>query len=175
MDKGKVLHATQEGVHVLRFVGDIRYPLAPSVNRFVDDLFRDSVPSGFVIDLTETEVIDSTSLGVLARIANRMRQCGGPRVTIVSNRQDINEVLANMRFYKVFDIVAPSGAVVAEGEQLVPEHEMDRSEMTRTVIETHRALMALSVSNRELFRDLVAALEKEEDEADRSGAGSPNE
>jgi anti-anti-sigma factor len=171
MDKGKVLHATQEGVHVLRFVGDIRYPLAPSVNRFVDDLFRDSVPSGFVIDLTETKVIDSTSLGALARIAHRMRQCGGPRVTIVSNRQDINEVLANMHFYKVFDIVAPSGAAVEWGE-LVPEHEMDRSEMTRTVIETHRALMALSVSNRELFRDLVAALEKEE--VARSGVGSSN-
>jgi anti-anti-sigma factor len=166
MDEGKVLHASEGGVHVLRFVGDIRYPLAPSLNRFVEELFAKSAPSGFVVDLTETAVIDSTSLGVLARIANRMRECGGPRVTIVSNRQDVNELLASMGFYEVFDIVGEARTALAD-EATIPGREMDQAELGRTVIETHRALMALSASNRELFRDLVDAVEREQEEADR--------
>jgi anti-anti-sigma factor len=160
MDEGKVLHASRAGVHVLRFVGDIRYPVAPSVNRFVDELFGECAPAGFVVDLTETAVIDSTSLGVLARIANRMRECGGPRVIIVSNRPDINEVLASLGFCDVFDIVGESPAAPAD-EAAIPARDMDQAELARTVIETHRALMALSASNRELFRDLVTALERE--------------
>jgi anti-anti-sigma factor len=166
MDEDKVLHASRNGIHVLRFVGDIRYPLAPSVNRFIDELFRDSVPKGFAIDLTETQAIDSTSLGVLGRLANRMRECGAGRVTIVSDREDINEVLVSMGFHEVFDIVTRSGLDAGE-EEPIPVQAPDRTGITGAVLEAHRALMALSEHNRELFRDLVAAIEQEEQQADR--------
>jgi anti-anti-sigma factor len=159
MDDPKVLYATHDGVHVLRFVGDIRYPIAPSVDRFVDQLFSAGVPAGFIIDLTETRNIDSTSLGVLGRIANRMRERGGPRVTILSNRVPINEVLTSMSFDEVFDIV--KDVELAAGDaQVLPVEEADRGSMVRTVVEAHRTLMAMSEHNRELFRDLVTALEK---------------
>ena len=89
MDKGNVLHASHEDVHVLRFIGDIRYPLSPSIDRFLDGIFAGPEPAGFVIDLTETDSIDSTNLGLLARIARRMQSLDARRVTIVSNRADI--------------------------------------------------------------------------------------
>ena len=160
MDRGKVLHAAHEGVHLLRFVGEIRYPLAPSVNRYVDEIFSNTVPRAFVLDLTETRAIDSTSLGGLGRIANRMREIGGPRVTIISNRPDINEVLISMAFDEVFEIVPDAERAARESREL-PIEEVDRESMRRTVLEAHRILMALSEHNRELFRDLVAAFEAE--------------
>ena len=36
MDNGKVLHASQDDVHVLRFIGNIRYTLSPSIVRFLE-------------------------------------------------------------------------------------------------------------------------------------------
>ena len=155
----QVLYANHEGVHCLRFVGDIRYPLAPSVNRFVDELFEAQVPKGFMIDLTQTRGIDSTSLGVLARIANRMQEQGGPRVTIVSTHHDVTETLLTMGFGEVFDIVTEPPAVSAA--KAVPVEEADRDSLARTVVEAHRILMSLNEYNRELFRDLAAVLERE--------------
>jgi anti-anti-sigma factor len=155
----QVLYASRDGVHCLRFVGDIRYALAPSVNRFVDDLFRTEVPQDFVIDLTQTRIIDSTSLGVIARIANHMHEHGAPRVTIVSTRHDVTEILLTMGFDEVFDIVTEPPAVPAV--KALPVEEADRDSLARTVVEAHRILMSLNECNRELFRDLVAVLERE--------------
>ncbi|MGB5179284.1 MAG: STAS domain-containing protein, partial [Gammaproteobacteria bacterium] len=74
MDNGNVLHASHDDVHVLRFIGDIRYPLSPSIDRYLEQIFAGPKPAGFVIDLTETDSIDSTNLGLLARLATRMQR-----------------------------------------------------------------------------------------------------
>ncbi len=109
MDNGNVLHARHGDVHVLRFIGDIRYTLSPSLERFLEVIFAGPKPAGFIIDLTETDSIDSTNLGLLARIANRMQALRAPRITVVSNRADINSVLTSMALDEVFDIVEDTG------------------------------------------------------------------
>ena len=110
MASGKVLYATHGGVHVLRFMGEVGYTLGPDLARFVDGLFTGAPPLGFVLDLREASHIDSTNLGLLASIANRMQERGGSRVTLVSDREDINEILFNMGFDEVFDIVEDTAA-----------------------------------------------------------------
>ena len=114
MADGKVLHASHDGVHVLRYIGDIRYTLTPSINRFLEGVFAGPKPAGFVIDLTQADSIDSTNLGQLARIAMRMQELEAPRVTLVSNRTDINSVLASMALDEVFDIVEDTGTDAGE-------------------------------------------------------------
>ncbi len=160
MRDGNVLYARQGAVHVLRFVGDIRYTLSPSVERFVDGLFGTARPEGFVVDLTETRSIDSTNLGLLARITNRMRAQGGPPVTLVSARDDINELLTCIGFDEVFEIVR-DGTPVAEQTEAVPVAEPERNDMARTMLAAHRTLMSLNEHNREQFRDVVALLERQ--------------
>jgi anti-anti-sigma factor len=161
MFEDRVLCAVHDGIHVLRYVGDIRAPLAPAIQRFADALLEREVPQGLVIDLTDARAIDSTNLGVLARIANRMHERGGPRVTIVSCRRDINEVLMTMGFDEVFNIVRDIGAAPPDTQPL-PVAEDDRETLLRTVLEAHRALVAMNEQNREVFRDLVAVLEQQE-------------
>ncbi|MGD8629780.1 MAG: STAS domain-containing protein [Gammaproteobacteria bacterium] len=159
MADGKVLHASHDGVHVLRYIGDIRYTLTPSINRFLEGVFAGPKPAGFVIDLTQADSIDSTNLGQLARIAMRMQELEAPRVTLVSNRTDINSVLASMALDEVFDIVEDTGPV-AGAERELPQADADKETLARTLIDAHRALMELSEHNEEMFRDVVASLEK---------------
>ncbi len=159
MDDGKVLHASHDGVHVLRYIGDIRYTLSPSIDRFLEGIFTGTKPAGFVIDLTETDSIDSTNLGLLARIAMRMQSLDAPQVTLLSNRADINSVLTSMALDEVFDIVDESGPVTGPSQEL-PRVNVDREVLSRTLIDAHRALMELNERNREMFRDVVAYMEK---------------
>ena len=159
MDNGNVLHASHKDVHVLRFIGDIRYTLSPSIDRFLEEIFASSKPAGFVIDLTETDSIDSTNLGLLTRLATRMQRLDAQQVTIVSNRADINSVLNSMALDEVFDIVEDT-CLETDATQEVPQEDADRETLAHTLIEAHRALMVLNERNREMFRDVVASLEK---------------
>jgi len=159
MDNDKVLHASDNDVHVLRFIGNIRYTLTPSIDHFLERLFSGPKPAGFVIDLTETDSIDSTNLGLLARLAKRMQALDTRRITIVSNRPDINSVLNSMALNEVFDIVENT-CLETEALQEVPQQDVDKQTLTRTLIKTHRALMDLNEHNRNIFRDVVTALEK---------------
>jgi anti-anti-sigma factor len=160
MENGKILHAVgQDGIHVLRFVGDVRYTLGHSLDRFLDALFAGPVPAGFVIDLTATECIDSTNLGLLVRIAREMDNRGAPRVTLISDRQDINDVLTSMALDEVFDVVSRAPLPVGAARE-VPRRDADREALSRTLLKAHRALMELSEHNAETFRDVVAKLEE---------------
>lgn len=159
MENAKILHASHDGIHVLRFVGDIRYTLGHSLDRFLEGLFAGPTPAGFVIDLTATDCIDSTNLGLLVRIAREMHHHGAPRVTIVSDRPDINAVLTSMALDEVFDIVSRT-SVQAGAEQELPSKEADREALSRTLLKAHRALMELNEHNEEIFRDVVAKLEQ---------------
>jgi anti-anti-sigma factor len=159
MDNGKVLHACHDGIHVLRYIGDIRYPLSPSIERFLEGIFAGPKPAGFVIDLTQTDSIDSTNLGLLARIAMRMQLLDAPQVTLLSNRADITSILTSMALDEVFTIVNESGLVTGSAQE-VPRENTDRETLARTLIDAHRALMELNERNREMFQDVVASLEK---------------
>jgi anti-anti-sigma factor len=159
MDEGKVLHASHDNVHVLRYIGDIRYTLSPSIDRFLEEVFAGPKPAGFVIDLTETDSIDSTNLGLLARIALRMQALDAPQVTLLSNRADINSVLTSMALDEVFSIVDKSRPATGPSQEL-PRVDADRETLARTLIDAHRALMQLNERNREMFRDVVAYMEK---------------
>jgi anti-anti-sigma factor len=169
MAEGKIWHATHDGIHVLRFVGDVRYPLSPSLDHFLQNLFSREKPQGFVIDLTETRSIDSTNLGLMVRIAKFMQRLGKPRVTIISDREEINQVLTCLGFDKVFDIVKHSESKSPPGKVLTVK-EVDSTTLSQTLLEAHRTLMALNERNRELFRDVVAMLAQEE--ADKSSSDS---
>ena len=159
MDNAKILYASQDGIHVLRFVGDIRYTLGHTLDRFLDELFAGPTPEGFVIDLTATDCIDSTNLGLLVRVAKEMDNHGAPRVTLISDRPDINAVLTSMALDEVFDIVSRGSAPIGRGQEL-PRRDTDRESLSRTLLKAHRALMELNEHNEEIFRDVVAKLEQ---------------
>lgn len=163
MHEGEILHAKHDGVHVLRLIGEIRYTLSASFDRFLKRLFTGTPPVGVVIDLTQTHIIDSTNLGLLVRIADWLDQCNAPKLVIISNREDINEILFSMGLDEVFNIVKSAEPIPIEAEML-PMEEPDRDELSQVILQAHRALMQLNENNQALFRDLVSSLEQEVEE-----------
>ncbi len=113
-----------------------------------------------LVDLSRTESIDSTSLGLLAKLSIQADKVFGYTPTLVSTNGDVTRILLSMGFEDVFHIVETQ---LQHSEQLVelPPIESDHEAMRERVLEAHRTLMSMNETNREAFQDLVATLESE--------------
>ncbi|MDF1562425.1 MAG: STAS domain-containing protein [Deltaproteobacteria bacterium] len=161
MPSGRVLHGAHEGVHVLRFVGEIRYPLAPAVTKLMSTFFEEGELVGLVADLCETTSIDSTNLGMLARFGNRLARQRGGRLTLVCDRAELLELLESMGFRDFFEIVETKRGEPALADEHVEAGAIDPAELGRVMLAAHRTLMEMSEENRETFREVVASLERD--------------
>ncbi|HMJ15563.1 MAG TPA: STAS domain-containing protein [Polyangiaceae bacterium] len=164
MSEGRVLYAGHDHAHVLRYVGDVRHSLAPSVTGFVDALLDREPDAELLFDFSQAEIIDSTNLGAIARIADRVTTSNGKRVTIFSPRAEITQVLFSMAFDEVFDICT-EGTPGAGGAP-IPRIDASREASSQTVLLAHQRLMQMNESNREQFRELVELMERELASAD---------
>jgi len=161
---GTILFAQVDSVQVLKFVGDVRVTLGPTISKYLESIGQDSRLKSIVIDLTETTCIDSTSLGLLAKISLRSQDALKVLPTIVSTNDDVTRILTSMGFERVFLIVGDTDICCEQMGEL-PESSATEAELRDQVLEAHRILMKLSKDNELKFRDLVAALELEQLEA----------
>lgn len=159
MSTGKIQFAEQDGTFVLKFVGEIRLTLCSALDSTIEKIFSSMNFSAIIIDLTESRSIDSTTLGLLAKLSILSRQKVGMLPTLVTTHEDITRLLQSMGFDQVFNIVDQPPPTP---EQLADLPNQDQSEdvVKAKVLEAHRILMSLNESNREAFRDLVSALER---------------
>jgi len=160
MTLGHVTHAARDGVHVLRYFGSVNYTLAPGLQRFLDAIIHDGAISGLVFDLTAAESLDSTNLGLMARANEEVRGAGVAQSVIISNNEDIDDVLRSMGFEQSFDVVHSGTAPEAEATP-VPSEPPAAEELQRTMLDAHRALVRLSEAGRLEFEPVVACLERD--------------
>lgn len=160
MQNGKILFTEQDGHYILKFVGDVRLTLCSTLDHFLETMLESETFKTVIIDLTETEGIDSTSLGLLAKISVKMKQRHQLRPTIVSTQDDISRILLSMGFDKVFILIRET---VEDSEQLKELSVLQESEekVKQRVVDAHRVLMNLNDKNQETFKDLVRSLEAE--------------
>lgn len=158
MTTGKIQFAESQGTFVLKFIGDVRLTLCAALDAYIEKIFSALSFDSIVIDLTETENIDSTSLGLLAKLSILSRQRVGLLPTLVSNHDDMNRLLQSMGFDQVFNMVSDGEPTDTDLEDL-PGQVLSEQVVKDKVLEAHRILMDLNEHNREAFRDLVSTLE----------------
>lgn len=154
---GRIQMAEQGGVYVLRFIGDVRLNLCSSLDDSIDAIFRSSNYASVVIDLTSAENLDSTTLGILAKLSLRARAAGCLLPTVIITSPDIRRLLESMGFEQLFNIV-DSPVPCPECLHDLPIQAVSEDEVKRRVLEAHRILMSLNEHNRQAFRDLVNSL-----------------
>lgn len=159
MSNGKIQFAEQNGIFVLKFVGEVRLTLCSALDATIEKIFASANFTSIVIDLIETRSIDSTTLGLLAKLSILSRQKVGLLPTLVTDQADITRLLHSMGFDQVFNIVDQS-TVTPDNLADLPSQDISEPEVKAHVLEAHRILMSLNESNREAFHDLVLALER---------------
>ena len=158
-DDGRVLYARQGDTWVLRFQGDIRYTMAHAVDVFLDELFTRENPGRICADLNATTAIDSTGIGLLAKIANGLSRAGREAPIVFSSNPEIVETLRNVCLDEVCTIVAGAPEAVAENE--IPATSPNERELARTIVAAHCLLCDMCEQNRASFQGIVDAFERE--------------
>ena len=158
---GKALYAVHQGTYVVKLVGEIRVPICATLDGFIENLFHDTRLNSILIDLSETSVIDSTALGLLAKIAIQSKKRFDQKPLIISTRPDISRVLSTMGFENVFNIVHVAPVKNPRMSEM-PNVPCDKGNACDKVLEAHRILMDMNEHNRETFKDVVAALEQDQ-------------
>jgi len=168
---GRILVGEHDGVYVLLFQGDVRLTLCAAVDDLLDRIFRDDAFRSVQVDLSQAESIDSTSLGLLAKLSIQAQRRFRFRPTLVSTQPDITRILLSMGFDDVFNIVETP---LEHEEQLAELPGVDASpeETRQRVIDAHKTLMSLNENNQAAFKDLVSALEAEQVGTSATGAGA---
>jgi anti-anti-sigma factor len=161
MDAGKILVAQSNGIYIVKFVGDVRLNLCSTLDKYTDKMFESDAFKTVIIDLTETQCIDSTSLGQLAKISILYKKQYGQVPTIISTNGDINRILTSMGFDQVFHIIKElvSKVEYLDQQELAVE-VINEQEMKDRVLEAHKLLMDMNQNNYDAFQDLVNSLEE---------------
>ncbi len=167
MDQGKILLARSKGDYVIRLTGDVRLTLCSTLEGCLQSMFADPAFGSVTIDARDAECLDSTTLGLLAKISF-MSQAVTERVpSILTTNPDVTRLLSMMGFEgpiyvfvgEVPDVL--SSVDMQSAKELEP-CQCDEDEAKSRVLEAHRILMSINESNHQQFRDLVAALEHNE-------------
>jgi anti-anti-sigma factor len=153
-------HLEQSLVLVLK--GQVRYMTARALRTFLDDLMAHEGNDAVIIDLRELEAIDSTGMGLLARLGRTTLE-HGRRSVIVCSVRDVMTCLRSAAFDTLFIIEeqwpfeqeATLDEVPLESKDPLPDA------MGRVMLEAHRDLAALSEANRQAFTGVIVALESE--------------
>src|SRR5690554_553313 len=158
MTTGRIQFAESDGTFVLKFLGDVRLTLCAALDAYIEKIVSALHFKSIVIDLTETDNIDSTSLGLLAKLSILSRDRVGLLPTLVSTDEDMNRLLQSMGFDQIFNIVTESTPTDTELQDL-PGQVLSEEQVKSRVLEAHRILMNLNEHNRSAFTDLVSTLE----------------
>lgn len=158
MPAGRILVAEHSGDYIMKFVGDVRCTLCPSVDDFIAQMIGMPGFHSVFIDLSEAENLDSTTLGMIAKTGILARRLHAQAPTILCNSTSIIRLLDTMGLTDVFDIRQER---IPADEQMreLPEGELDEVKLQQKVIEAHKVLMSLNERNRLEFKDLMDILE----------------
>lgn len=158
MSSGQILVAEHRGTYVIRLLGDVRLTLCISFDQFIDSMFSEQNKLHAVLfDLREAEGIDSTTLGLMAKISIGARARGLTNPVVITSNASIRRLLMSMGFDDIFDIVS-NASVPFDGSEPLPEDLSDEEEVRARVLEAHQILMDLNQPNKIKFLELVETL-----------------
>jgi anti-anti-sigma factor len=155
---GKILAANHNGAYMIRMVGDVRLTLCTTIDEYFQHMYEDPDFASVWVDLCDAEGIDSTTLGLLAKLALEVKERFGFAPAIYSCDPGINRLLKSMGFQRLFELHEETCCKAGDGSE-IPTVEGSEQLVKEKVIEAHRVLMDLSEENRSRFKDLVNALE----------------
>ena len=158
MQEGKILAASHDGAYVIRLQGDVRLTLCTTIDDYFKHMYEDPEFASVWVDLCEAEGMDSTTLGLLAKLALKVKEKFGFRPAIYSCDPGINRLIKSMGFERLFEL-HEEFCDNTEDVTAVPLVEGSEQAVKEKVIEAHRVLMGISEENRARFSDLMHALE----------------
>lgn len=156
----KILYSRFDHCYFIKMIGKLRFSNGMAFNNLLEKIFDDPETNDVLIDMSETEYLDSTILGLLAKIANFMIKKFDRKPTILSTSKNINFLLDSIGLSEVF-IVVKTLDYTPDSLNEISDIKASELENAKTILDAHRQLMNLNEKNQEVFKDVVELLERE--------------
>lgn len=158
MVDNRILYNVGSNSCMFRLIGQIRYAMSSGFNAAIEMVFKNSAIEKYIIDLSETAYIDSTNLGLIAKIARYCMDRGFEKPVIISNNNEVSEVLKSMGFEQAFFIFSSSAN--PEESDFVQVSGTSDKKLKEIMLEAHELLMEMNESNHSKFKNVVELLKK---------------
>ena len=155
---GSILAASVEGIEYLKFKGVVRYSHCGGLEAYIDQLFDSEGLDAVVIDLEEAEILDSTALGLLARIAIEYKKISAAMPVIFLKRGELDKIIKRVCFDQVFHMVYDDLDIQATEFKELVDQDQNEEQVLQRVLQAHRHLATISRDNESLYRDITLAL-----------------
>lgn len=156
---GRILYTVSDNTYVIKLLGDIRVSLCATLDAFLDGMFADDRWRVVLIDASETDGIDSTGLGLLAKIALYTSKKQWEKPVIFSTNSCNNKLFESMGFAEIFTIVEE-----VMDEKLLEEVDYIDSpekDVCLQVLDAHKTLMRMNDKNYDTFKEVVMTIESQ--------------
>lgn len=162
MSTGHVEYASLDGTHIFKLIGEVRAQSCISLDKLLERIEQQKNVIGAIVDLTQTTFIDSTVLGVLAKLGLKLKQIHHIQAVMLSTNPDITTLANSMGLGQVFVILNYCGDPTVCTRALIDDN-ISHNAMLSTVLDAHKTLMKLNQNNQNMFEPLVKKLEKHKD------------
>lgn len=162
MNEGKYQFAENNTFYLIKMSGNLKYTGSGSFDTFVEKIFLQINDKEVFIDLTEALYLDSTNLGILAKISDTVSTKFNRKTTIISSNPDITTLLTNLGFDEYFTILDECPTTTTMLSDISEIVTGDRS-MALLMLEAHKSLMELNDKNKKVFSSVVDLLQQEVD------------
>lgn len=161
MDNGVIKVAKRDGIVAIKMQGDVRLTLSVRFDDFIDDMFAANGFRSVVFDLSEAESIDSTTLGLMAKISLKGRALGHDNPLVLSPNKTTKRLLDTMGFGEILGVVKAEELESLDFQTLeCVDGECEESNFKQKVLEAHKSLIELNADNEDKFKELIQSLER---------------
>lgn len=162
VSSGNILVADHQGVYVIKMSGDVRLTLCVSFDEFIESLISREGFYTVLFDLSEAKGLDSTTLGLIAKLAVKTQAQHQSKPLVICSDEGIKRLLTTMGLADVCNIIDQPPQDYCETGDFVSLDKVgaaaDEEQIKAKILESHCILMGLNDSNRETFKDLVQTL-----------------
>ena len=160
-EQGKILIGEFDHSYLVKFRGYIRLTLCASLGRYLDRIFGGSNhPDQVLIDLSDASGLDSTTLGLIARLALHCQEQFHFKPLVFCDSPDLLRDLHTMALDEFVDVVPRAGPQPPGLTELTPVDAPAR-ELKRRIIDAHKLLASINPEREQEFMDLVRAIEQD--------------
>lgn len=156
---GSIHAASIDGIKYIKFIGTVRYSHCGGLESYIDKIFIDPADiDAIVVDLEDAEILDSTALGLLARVAIEFRKSSDSRPIIFLKQSELHNIIKRVCFDQVFELVFDDPKVAASEMTELVDANQDEHKTLKRVVEAHRYLAKINKENEQLYTDITSVI-----------------